>query len=92
MRYQRVVWTQEFEDEPIVLWSEIGNSGYEHRKVEEYRDGRLDYADERASSGSTLLGDQRVPSLDEINRDAEFEAAAVSREDFEAIWNRANGR
>ena len=89
MRHQRVVWQHELEDEPTVLWSEIGDDGYELRKDYEYRDGRFDAADARSSTGSTLLGDQRVPSLDEINRDAEFTGTKISQELFETIWDRA---
>ena len=58
VRYQRVIWRHEFENEPTLLWSEIGDDGFETRKVDEYRDGRLDYADENTSTGTTLLGDQ----------------------------------
>jgi hypothetical protein len=89
MRHQRVVWQHELEDEPTVLWSEIGDDGYELRKVDEYRDGRFDTADARSSTGSTLLGDQKVPSLDEINRDAEFTGTKISQGLFETIWDRA---
>ena len=92
MRYQRALWRHDLKEEPIVCWSEIGDDGYERRKVDEYRDGRLDYADGNVQTGSTLLGDQRVPSLEEINRDAEFEATAVSREEFDAIWKRSIAR
>jgi hypothetical protein len=83
------VWHHEVGGQPTVLWSEVGEDGYERRKVEEYRDGRLGYADGETSTGWTVLGDQAVPSLDEINRDYEFNAAAVSAEEFEAIWRRA---
>jgi hypothetical protein len=89
VRYQRVTWHHDHEDEPVVLWSEIGDDGFERRKVDEYRDGHLDYADEIASRGTTCLGDQQVPTLDEINADNEFSATGVSRSDFEAIWQRA---
>jgi hypothetical protein len=91
MRYQRVLWRHNFRDEPSVLWSEIGDDGFETRKVDEYRDGRLDYADENTRSGTTLLGDQPVPTLDEINADEEFTAAPISPSDFERVWQRATG-
>ena len=89
MRYQRVTWQHDLEDEPTVLWSEIGEDGYELRKVDEYRDGRLDTADAHSSTGSTLLGDQKVPSLDEINRDTEFAGTTISQGLFETVWDRA---
>ena len=86
MRYQRVIWHHDFADEPTILWSEIGDDGFECRKVDEYRDGRLSYADGQSSTGSTLLGDQPVPSIDEIDADDEFTATAVADADFETIW------
>jgi hypothetical protein len=91
MRYQRVLWRHDFTDEPTVLWSEIGDDGFETRKVDEYRDGRLDYADENISSGTTRLGDQPMPTLDEINADEGFTAAPISPSDFEHVWQRATG-
>jgi uncharacterized protein DUF6881 len=58
MRYQRVVWHHGHPDEPVVLCSEIDDQGIEIRKVDEYRDGRLDYADGsrvRASGEAELV-------------------------------------
>jgi hypothetical protein len=89
MRYQRVVWHHDLDDEPVVLWSEIGDDGYERRKVDVYRDGRLDYADESASTGTTVLGDQKMPSPAEINADDGFTATAVTRWEFDAVWRQA---
>jgi uncharacterized protein DUF6881 len=92
VRYQRVIWHHNFADEPTVLWSEITDDGFERRKVAEYRDGRLDYADENTGRGSTLLSDQPIPPIDEIDAEDEFTAAALSRADFESIWSRATRR
>jgi Domain of unknown function (DUF6881) len=89
MRHQRVIWHHDLDDEPVVLWSEIGDDGFERRKVDVYRDGRLDYADESTSTGTTVLGDQKVPSLEEIDAEGEFTATAVTRSEFDAIWRRA---
>ena len=92
VRYQRVTWHHDVADEPTVLWSEITDDGLERRKVDEYRDGRLDYADENGGSGPTLLGDQPIPPIDEIDTKDEFTAAAVSRAEFESVWARATQR
>ena len=48
-----------------MLWSEVGDDGYERRKVDEYRHGRLDFADAAHQRGTTWLGDQPMPSLDQ---------------------------
>jgi hypothetical protein len=89
VRYQRVTWHHDRDDEPLVLWSEIGDDDYERRKVDVYRDGRLDYADENASTGTTELGDQKVSPLHEINADDDFTATQVTRSEFDAIWHEA---
>jgi hypothetical protein len=72
-----------------VLWSEVDEDGFEVRKVDEYRDGRLDYADANSSAGTTLLGDQPIPTLGEINANEEFTAMPISPSDFERVWQRA---
>ena len=89
MRQQRVIWDHDFHDEPTVLWSEVGDDRLERRKVDEYGDGRLDYADAQGGTGSTLVGDQPMPSLDEINASTEFTGVPISSVEFEAVWRRA---
>jgi hypothetical protein len=87
--YVRVRWHHSFGDEPIELWSEIGNDGYETRKLEYFRDGTIGYAshaESTASSTRTLLGDQKFPCIEEIGRDQEFEAELVNKSDFEIRW------
>ena len=92
VRYQRVVWHHDRKDEPVVLFNEIGGDNYERRKVEEYRDGTLDYADGERATGSTLLGDQEMPPLEEINADPEFSGEAIDAAVFERVWEQATGR
>jgi hypothetical protein len=89
MRYQRVHWRHEFDDEPVVLYSEISDDGVETRKVEQYRDGRMDYADADHSTGSTLLSEKAMPELVEIASQPEFTPAAITPEEFEAVWGQA---
>ena len=89
MRHQRVIWDHDLPDEPTVLWSEVGDDRFERRKVDEYRDGRLDYADAQGGTGSTLLGDQPIPSLDEINASGQFTGVPISPPEFEAVWQHA---
>jgi hypothetical protein len=87
-RYQKVLWHHAFPDEPAELYSEI-ERGLEVRKVEVYRDGRCDYADGSRSRGTTVLGQEIMPSMDEINEDTEFSASTINAEEFEAVWRRA---
>lgn len=89
MRYQAVRWLHELDDEPILLYSEIDAEGNEVRKVEEYRSGRLDVADDSTETGSTVLSETPVPSLEQINAQPEFEGRLITKEEFEAVWRRA---
>jgi hypothetical protein len=87
-RYQRVLWHHESPDEPVELYSEI-ESGFEVRKVEVYRDGKHDYADRSYSTGTTALGEDLMPGVDEINEDPEFSAETISAAEFDRVWQRA---
>ncbi len=89
VRYQAVRWLHDFDDEPVVLYSEIDDDGWEHRKVDEFRDGRLVFADEEVETETTRIGTVPAPSLAEINADPAFNGRVITAEDFEAIWERA---
>jgi hypothetical protein len=86
-RYMKVEWHHEFEDEPVLLLSEI-DGGYETRKVEIYRDGRTDYADSKVATGSTVLAEGLMPTVEDISSDEEFTAHEIGGEEFEELWHR----
>ena len=44
MRYIKVKWIHSYPDEPVLLYSEIDDSGWEVRKVEVFPDGAYGYA------------------------------------------------
>jgi len=90
MRYQRVAWLHDFSDEPVVIYSELDADGWEHRKVDEFRDGRLTWANKESDlQAETLLSESQVPSLDEINADPQFAGVPMSPDLFEEVWDRA---
>jgi hypothetical protein len=89
VRYQAVRWLHELDDEPVLLYSEIDAEGNEVRKVEEYRSGRLDVAAGVTETGSTVLSETPMPSIEEINDQPEFEGRSITKEEFEAVWRRA---
>ena len=53
MRHQRVRWIHERADEPVVLYAEVDDDGWEVRKVDQYIDGRLVRAGPGEESGGT---------------------------------------
>ena len=87
--YIRVEWMHSLPDEPRWLYSELDGERWEVRKVEQFPDGRMAFADAGASSGDTRLGDVQVPTLAEIGAIPEFRPIEITKAEFEAIWQRA---
>jgi hypothetical protein len=74
---------------PVLLYSELNPELWEVRKVEAYADGRMDFADREERSGSTKLGIEPLPPLEQIAADPEFEPAIISAEEFGSVWGKA---
>lgn len=89
MRYQRVAWHHEFVDEPTILYSEIDDVGNEVRKVDEYQDGALGFADKTHETDTTRLSKTVMPSLEEIARQEDFSPEPIGADAFNEIWTRA---
>ncbi|MFL6073300.1 MAG: DUF6881 domain-containing protein [Mycobacteriales bacterium] len=89
MWYLKVHWHHDFADEPVVLYSEVGDDGYEVRKVDVFRDGRLGYADKSRSTGDTVLGEKPILGVDEIAAQDEFSPSVIEAHEFEHVWRRA---
>lgn len=87
IQYQHAIWTHDFHDEPVSLWSELDDHGMEIRKVEVFRDGRRRRAPPSARDTGTHLGEFPVPPIDEINRDQQFRARLVDGAAFEIEWS-----
>lgn len=88
MWYLRVVWHHDLAGEPVEYLSEVGDDGQEVRRVQGYRDGRLEWAD--GSRENDEVGLSEVPiDFDEIVSQAEFEAYRIPALEFEQAWARA---
>lgn len=88
MKYIRVIWRNANSEYPLVLYSELNESGWEIRKVEVYSDGRCGYASETETHGGTFLGIEPVPPLEEIAKDPQFEPSEIKPAEFEEVWAR----
>ncbi|MCA6095042.1 hypothetical protein LE181_23080 [Streptomyces sp. SCA3-4] len=89
MEYWSVVWHHDFAEEPILLLSEVGEDGYENRKVVEFRDGRLLKADGQHEGRMVGLSEIPVGAIEEVAAQPEFSAQFISRHEFEEAWARA---
>lgn len=63
--------------------------GYEIRKIEVFRDGRLEYADEHREAGATILSEEPVGTVEKIAAQEEFRPQVISEQVFEEAWARA---
>jgi len=86
MEYIKVAWIHDFDDEPILLYSELDDGRNEIRKIEVYRDDSFGIASKDFEFGGTLLGLEPVPSIDEIKDDAQFVPYLIDGDEFEDIW------
>lgn len=89
MTYIKVVWIHDFQDEPILLYSELDSKRNEIRKVEVYRNDKFGYACENKSVNGTFLSKTEIPLLEDINADTQFDAFEIDKDYFETIWNKA---
>ncbi|MEU1883169.1 hypothetical protein ABZ470_38190 [Streptosporangium sp. NPDC020072] len=87
--YLRVHWHHDFPEEPVELYSEVGDEGYETRKVQMFRDGRLERADMETETTMTGLSEVPIESLEEIASEEEFSPSVIGREEFERVWSQA---
>lgn len=87
--FQHVRWLHDDPEDPVVLWAYVVD-GWEVRKVDEFADGRLAWADDQHESDSTGLGTVPVPAPDEIGADPQFLVELVTSEAFDRVWQRAH--
>lgn len=92
MKYIAVKWKHQHPDEPILLYSEVDDTGWETRKVNVYSDGRNGYADQSEATGDTQLSSEPLPALEEIASDPQFEPTEITKDQFEQIWSRRRER
>jgi hypothetical protein len=89
MLYVKVSWAHKLPDDPVVYFSELGEDRYETRKVQVYRDGRMEWADARHETGTVGLSEIAFPPLGEIAAQAEFFPSVIDAGEFEVVWRQA---
>ena len=87
MTYLSVRWTHSIQGKPILIVSELNSARTEIRKIEYYKDGSVGIASGKREINGTTLSCEPIPSIESINRDPQFEAEQISRDEFEALWD-----
>lgn len=86
MKYISVNWKNSDKDLPVRMVSEIGDNGYELRKLEFFENKHFSLSLEGSENLNNRLGDQPVPSVFDINLKEEFSAIEIEKEEFEGLW------
>jgi hypothetical protein len=86
MRYLHMQWIHSHPDEPVDIYSEITDDGWESRKIEIFPDGSVGFADSAEATGSTMLSLEPLPTLEEIAADPQFVPAEINKVEFEKVW------
>ena len=86
MQYLKVDWRHDHPDEPISLYSECDDAGWEKRKVEVFRDGRFGCAGIDGDAAGSRLGTEPLPGLDAIAQDPAFRPVRITQAEFERAW------
>lgn len=92
MRYMKADWFHQDPDDPILYYCEIGEDGYETRKIEVYRDGRMAVAnqyEDEDPDGEAWLATVVIPPIEEIDEDPQFRAVEIQTSEFEDMWEKA---
>ena len=89
MKYIRVKWSHAHPHEPVWLYTELNDSRSEVRKVHVFPDGHAEWADNDHEIGSTRLSETPIPSVDQINTQAEFQAIEIPKDEFGRVWTGA---
>ena len=87
MRYLKVRWIHRHPDDPVLLYHEVDDQGWERRKVELFADGRVGFASACEGSPATGLSIEPLPTPEEIAADPQFEPVEIEKEEFERIWS-----
>jgi len=83
-------WLHDNDEDPVVLYQEIGPDRFEVRKVHEFRDGTRERTDQIEPEKRTSLSWMEIPPLEQIHVESEFEVFTITAEEFEEVWTSAS--
>ena len=90
--YLKVYWKHQFDDEPVLIFSELDLGRREKRKIEVFKDGLMIPVAAGIRHGKTRLSEEPLPSIVEIATDSQFGPCEITFQEFEEAWNQAMTR
>jgi hypothetical protein len=89
MDYVKVRWSHDYPDTTVAYFIELRDDRYETRRVQVYRDGRMEWADRDHESATVRLSERAFRPLDEINAQPQLTAESIDAEEFNTVWRQA---
>ena len=90
--YIKVIWIQNDDKSPVILYSELDKERWETRKIEIFADGSAGYANKDLEVGGTILSLTELPSNIDIQSRNEFELYEITVEEFERVWDKVTAQ
>lgn len=87
--YIHVIWLAAGADEPQEYFDELDAARWSIRCVRLYRDGRREALSYASPNWRDVMPSAAIDEPAVINRDTQFRARAISREEFERVWEAA---
>ncbi|HKK76798.1 MAG TPA: hypothetical protein VJ953_17100 [Saprospiraceae bacterium] len=95
MKYIKIEWKRAHLNEPHTILIEIDDDRMEVKRIEQYKNGKSDFASKTLNQGEAILGDYPFLDLEEYNaRNAEIDdlweedllASEISKSEFYRNW------
>lgn len=88
--YIHVIWLAAFPDDAHEYFDELDTERWSIRCVRIYRNRSLVAFSHRSPNWCDVMPEAAIDEPEVINRDSQFRARAITREEFETIWRAAN--
>lgn len=90
--YIHVIWLAAFPGDPHEYYDELDADRWSIRCVRVFRDRSLTRFSYRRKNWRDVMPEAAIDTPEIINRDSQFRARDITREEFETVWRSANLR
>lgn len=88
MKYYRIEWIHNFKEQPVQYLIEVDLFGFEHKKIEKYKDGVINFASNELEKGKFLSQDSF--DIEDYKYESSVEkicATEISQSKFYKEWD-----
>lgn len=90
--YIHVIWLAAFPGDPHEFYDELDAERWSIRCVRVFRERSLTRFSYRSKNWRDVMPEAAIGTAEIVNRDSQFRARDIAREEFEDVWQLANVR